>query len=144
MAIKRVKHGHKMHLNVIILLFLGPGNFASMYYSFVAPFQSLGYWSKNEYLEYKDSIPELKEFTVCHWEKTQIFSERFNTIWAYCQRPSKINHTITCIETVYFPPDENGDIAFMLARTNWGPDKRTIKNNFRKLSSFIFRILGAF
>ena len=78
-----------MYWKYAILLFLIPWYCDAKFTSFIASFQSLGHWSKNEYLEYTDNLPELKEFSVCHWEKTQFFSKELNTIWAYCHQNSE-------------------------------------------------------
>jgi len=109
-----------MYCNSCILLFLVLRYCDAQFTSFIASFQSLGYWSQNEYLEYKDSLPQMKEFTVCHWEKTQFFSEQLHTIWAYCQQNSEKNVSVTCIEMFYYIPDVKGDIVFTLYRSSWG------------------------
>ena len=110
-----------------ILLFLVPWCWASQYSSFIASFQSLGHWSENEYLEYKNNLPEIKVFTVCHWVKNDFFSERFNTIWAYCQHQSKNDTVLRCIEAMYTAPNEKGEIEFTLGKftaLNWFEEKK--------------------
>ena len=95
-----------------------PLSCASTYSSFIASFHSLGYWSENEYLEYKNNFPEFKVFTACHWEKAQFFSQSFNGIWAYCQHHSQNDLTLRCIQAIYKPPDERGNIELMLNKFN--------------------------
>ena len=107
-----------MNRNSAILLFLIPWCCESRYSSFIASFQSLGYWSEKEYLEYKENLPELNVFTVCHWEKTKFFSERINTIWAYCQHHSGNNVTLHCIEAYISSPDKKGQSKFVLDKQN--------------------------
>ena len=82
----------------LVLLFLVPCYSTAEYSSFIASFQSQGYWSEHEYLEYKDELPEMKSFTVCHWEKTQFLSDSFNTIWAYCHHLSVNDLSLRCME----------------------------------------------
>ena len=98
----------------VVLLLQIPFYCASEYSSFIASFQYSGHWSEKEYLEYRDSIPESKVFTVCHWEKTQFFSERANAIWAYCRQNSENDLTLRCIEALYVTPNEKGDIKFVV------------------------------
>ena len=78
-----------MNWTSAIIVSLIPWHCTAKYSSFIASFQPLGDWSETEYLEYKESLPELKVFTVCHWEKTQFFSEQLHAIWAYCQQNSQ-------------------------------------------------------
>ena len=66
--------------------------------SFEAVFQNSNIWSAQEWLEYQGNIPELKEFTACHWEKLQYFALRSNTIWAYCAVRSKAKKKLSCIQ----------------------------------------------
>ena len=105
-----------MNWCLLVLVFMIPRHCTSKYSSFIASFQSSGEWSENEYLEYKDILPELNMFTVCHWEKTQFFSERFNTIWAYCQHNIENNVTLGCLEAMYTTPNEKGDIKMSLTK----------------------------
>ena len=58
--------------------------------SFEIKFQTSGDWSKDQYVEYQGNIPQLKEFTSCHWEKLWYFSAVSNFIWAYCSIPQKM------------------------------------------------------
>ena len=34
--------------------------------------------------EFKDPLPELSEFSICHWDKPKAFSDNLNSIWNYC------------------------------------------------------------
>ena len=123
-----------MNWTSAMIVSLIPWHCTANYSSFVASFQSSGDWSETEYLEYKESIPELRVFTVCHWEKNQFFSERLNTMWAYCQQNSKHNQTMTCIETFYSTPDAKGDIWFHLYRSSWGNRKSNMLKSFDGIS----------
>ena len=123
-----------MNTSFAILLFLVPCYCNAEYSSFIASFQSLGHWLSGEYIEYKYDIPEMKVFTACHWEKIYYFSERFNTIWAYCQQNSKTNQTITCIELFCSKPNENGKVYISLYRSSWGHTKSNILKTFRPIS----------
>ena len=116
-----------MNWTLLVLVFMIPRHCTSKYSSFIASFQSSGEWSENEYLEYKDSLPEMKLFTVCHWEKTQFFSERFNTIWAYCQHNFENDITLRCLWAMYTTPNEKGDIKMHLSKFNL-PSKGSIES----------------
>ena len=123
-----------MNRHFTIILFLIPWYCNAENSSFIASFQSLGYWSSGEYIEYRYDIPEMKVFTACHWEKNIYFSERFNTIWAYCQQNSKTNQRITCIELFCSKPNANGEVTISLYRSSWGHTKSNIFNKFRPIS----------
>jgi hypothetical protein len=87
--------------------------------SFIASFQSSGNWSNNEYLEFMDNIPELKEFTSCHWEKTLFFSERLNNIWSYCQHLSESDLQLRCVNVYYYYPTTKGKVSFRTLFQGW-------------------------
>ena len=57
--------------------------------SFKVQFQKSGYWSADEWLEYDGKIPQLREFTSCHWEKLRYFARKVSQIWSYCFIPSE-------------------------------------------------------
>ena len=111
----------------LVLLFLVPWYSTAEYSSFIASFQSQGYWSEHEYLEYKDELPELKSFTVCHWEKTQFLSDSFNTIWAYCHHLSANDLSLRCMEAFHTTPGEKGHSVMFFNKLNWGPEKSRIR-----------------
>ena len=52
--------------------------------SFYISFQRSKNLSTEEWAEFKGDMPDLKEFTVCHWEKLSSFNDQINTIWGYC------------------------------------------------------------
>lgn len=64
---------------------------------FMVHLQSSEKWSKNEWMEYKGHIPELTEFTVCHWENLRYFSSSETTVWSYCGIISKKSTPFRCI-----------------------------------------------
>ena len=81
--------------------------------SFIASFQSSGEWLKDEWIEYNHEIPLLTEFTACHWEKVQYFSEQINTVWAYCMFVTKDDSKMRCVEVYYlFSSNIGGNIDF--------------------------------
>ena len=122
-----------MNLKCSILFLLIPWYCAAKYSSFIASFQFFGHWSAKEYLEYKESLPQMSEFSVCHWEKTKFFSDRLNTIWAYCQQSSKNDPTMSCIQNFYYTPGAAGDIVFSLYKSNWGHKKLKIYKKFGRI-----------
>ena len=65
--------------------------------SFKVSFQYDGIWSSNEWVQYKEEIPPLKEFTVCHWERLRYFSSSDTTVWTYCSILSKYDAPFKCI-----------------------------------------------
>ena len=66
--------------------------------SFEVGFQESGAWSSQEWAEYQGHLPELTEFTACHWEKIRYFGVRSNSLWAYCTIHSKFDKTPRCIQ----------------------------------------------
>ena len=65
--------------------------------SFKVSFQYDGTWSRNEWVEYKGTIPRLEEFTVCHWERLHYFSSSQTVAWSYCSILSKRDDPLKCI-----------------------------------------------
>ena len=65
--------------------------------SFYISFQRSKNLSTEEWAEYKGDMPELKEFTACHWDKPTSFNDQINTIWGYCV---KVNNSekIDCFQ----------------------------------------------
>ena len=47
--------------------------------------------------EFKDPLPELSEFSICHWDKPEVFSDNLNSIWNYCFA-SKGEDRIDCFQ----------------------------------------------
>ena len=101
--------------------------------TFIAAFQTSGHWSKNEYLEYKNNIPELTEFTSCHWERASFFSERSNEIWTYCQYKSVNETNLRCVSIYYYPPNPNGKIVFGFNIPDWINDRERITWKFENI-----------
>ena len=66
--------------------------------SFKIQFQQSGYWSADEWLEYNGKIPQLREFTSCHWEKLRYFARKASQIWSYCYIPSEDKTQFNCIQ----------------------------------------------
>ena len=69
--------------------------------SFITSFHSSGKWNKDEWIEYKDDIPSFNEFTACHWEKIEYFSDQINTVWSYCMYLTKEDPKLRCLEVYY-------------------------------------------
>ena len=38
----------------------------------------------NQWMEYLDDIPMIKDFTACHWMNTKYFSKELMPVWSYC------------------------------------------------------------
>ena len=64
--------------------------------SFSISFSKPKNWSKEEFVEFKGVIPELKEFTSCHWQKDMYFPEGFSPIWNFCSAETKDNDGFKC------------------------------------------------
>ena len=115
---------------LIVLFLLKPLLIIANESSFIASFQSSGHWSKNEFLEYNDSISELKEFTACHWEKARFFSEQYNVPWSYCQYLShtdQIENKLRCVEPAYLYPSTSGKVGFVTLFEGWTKPNETEK-----------------
>ena len=69
--------------------------------TFKVEFQSSGYWSKDEWLEHEGKIPQLWEFTACHWEKLIYFSKALNVIWSYCMVKTRSPEKLNCVQLFY-------------------------------------------
>ena len=54
--------------------------------SFYLSFRRSGTPSKVEWAAFLDPMPDLKEFSICHWDKPSYFNDQMNTIWTYCIR----------------------------------------------------------
>ena len=52
--------------------------------SFAISLQTSGEISINEWAKYKGVMPHLQEFTVCHWDKLEYFSDDVSSLWSYC------------------------------------------------------------
>ena len=125
----------KFVLNIFVIL-VGTIFNSKINGTFIASFQSTGEWSPNEYLEYTGSIPVLKEFTSCHWERTQAFSEKMNTIWAYCQHFSNDDWYLRCIEIYLNYPNPDGKVSMELYNNGWINDTMFFEIEFRNYRGF--------
>ena len=52
--------------------------------TFYVKLQSTGRWSKDEWVESQEKMPEITDFTVCHWQKPRYLANDYNPIWSYC------------------------------------------------------------
>ena len=87
--------------------------------TFIASFQSSGKWTPDEYLEYTGNIPDLKEFTSCHWEKAKFFSEKMSAIWTYCQHFTDHDKILRCIQIYFKFPNLDGSVRMELYTNEW-------------------------
>ena len=69
--------------------------------TFIVEFQSSGKWTKDETVEYQGDIPELNEFTSCHWQKDKYFAVASTVIWSYCFSQNKTNPNWNCVQLHY-------------------------------------------
>ena len=51
--------------------------------------------SSNEWIELKNPMPDLGDFSICHWDKPKSFNDNVNVIWNYCFT-SKYGNDIDC------------------------------------------------
>lgn len=65
--------------------------------TFSATFSDPESWSREEFVEFKGIIPELKEFTSCHWQKDLYFPEDFSPIWEFCSSDKMNNDGYKCV-----------------------------------------------
>jgi len=101
---------------------------------FIASFQSSGKWSENEYLEFVDNIPELKEFTSCHWERTLTFSKKLNNVWSYCQYLSESDVELRCVNIYYYYPTTDGKVKFRTLFQGWTGEKSSLQIDYGGVS----------
>ena len=66
--------------------------------SFEMIFQNSPHSFKNDFAEFKGPIPNLTEFTSCHWEKLSYLAARSNTIWSYCHHERVDRPSLNCIQ----------------------------------------------
>ena len=64
-------------------------------------FQDSGELSDSKWAEFSGSIPHLKYFTVCHWEKLEFFNIQGHYIWNYCSITSNDIKNMTCMQMWY-------------------------------------------
>ena len=58
--------------------------------SFYLSFRRSGTLSKEEWAAFLDPMPDLKEFSVCHWDKPKYFNDQLNAVWNYCIRTQEM------------------------------------------------------
>ena len=82
--------------------------------TFMVTLQSSGEWSKNEWIKYEGKIPQLREFTTCHWQKVMYFALDETEIWSYCFRKLQSESTLKCVQLYYHGNRDvaNRDIIF--------------------------------
>ena len=77
--------------------------------------------SSNEWIEFKNLMPELGDFSVCHWDKPRSFNDNVNVIWNYCFT-SKYENDIDCFELYFDLIDSTANrhilIGFHITLTN--------------------------
>ena len=95
---------HEALLILLIALSVSKSEFKKT--SFEIQLQQSGYWSPDEWIEYKGTIPQLTEFTTCHWEKLRYFARINSLIWAYCFILSEDNTQFNCVQLF-----SSGDLA---------------------------------
>ena len=66
--------------------------------SFFLTFSKAGRLSKVESAEFLETMPDLKAFTVCHWDKPRYFNDQTNYIWNYCVRTEEMANTTQKID----------------------------------------------
>jgi hypothetical protein len=74
--------------------------------TFIVEFQASGKWSKDEVVKYRGKLPELKEFTSCHWEKDMYLAVDSTNLWAYCFYELKNDTDWKCVQ-LYYRGDRN-------------------------------------
>ena len=119
-----------MYHLILCGLFIKIAIYANSLGTFIATFQSSGKWSPDEYLEYTDNIPILKEFTACHWERTKTISEKINSVWAYCQHFSANDWYLRCIQFFSHYPNPDGKLIMELYNNGWINDTMFFEMKF--------------
>ena len=61
--------------------------------SFFLSFSKASTLSKVESAEFLEPMPDLKAFTVCHWDKPKYFNDQTNYIWNYCVHTKQMERT---------------------------------------------------
>ena len=64
--------------------------------TFTISFSNPHEWSPEQFVAFPTNIPELKEFTACHWQRDVYFAEGFSPIWALCSAGSKDDDGFKC------------------------------------------------
>ena len=58
--------------------------------SFYLSFRRSDTLSKEEWAAFLGPMPDLKEFSVCHWDKPKYFNDQINAVWNYCIRTQEM------------------------------------------------------
>ena len=66
--------------------------------SFILSFQSNGKLSTDEWAEYLEHVPEMREFTSCWWENLRYFSTDYTAVWGLCKQKTKRDQLIKCTQ----------------------------------------------
>ena len=84
----------KTIITLLTLFIFISAKFSLALESFVIDFESPSKWSLEKSITYKNTIPQLDEFTSCHWEKKMYTSTRTSPAWQYCfvQDPTKVSN----------------------------------------------------
>ena len=82
----------------LITLLCSPSCFSQN--SFYVSFQDSEKLSENEWLELNGSLPPIKQFTECHWEKLNFFNLKSHSIWNYCTIKNKTD-PMDCVQLWY-------------------------------------------
>ena len=59
--------------------------------SFYLSFRRSSTLKNAEWAAFLDPMPDLKEFSICHWDKPKYFNDQLNTVWNYCIRTRQMN-----------------------------------------------------
>ena len=89
---------HLINLHLLVLVLSNCFQSIHTETSFEVILQSSGSWSKDEWIEHSGRIPELKEFTACHWEKLMYFARHSNDIWSYCILRATNKEKLRCLQ----------------------------------------------
>ena len=91
-----------IHFHILIEYILIRGGLFFRYVlsspSFEMGFQASGIWSSKEWAEFVGPIPELNEFTICHWEKLAYFATKSSHVWSYCYQNENKRNDMKCIQ----------------------------------------------
>ena len=92
--------------------------------TFYVKLQYVGGWSKDEWVESKEKIPEITEFTACHWGKVRYLANDYNAIWSYCVSP-KDEMPLRCIQFGFFGDSTSAyrDVILEGAFNGWADKK---------------------
>merc|ERR1712020_532809 len=83
--------------------------------TFYLSFTSSGTLLKEEWAAFLDPMPDLKKFSVCHWDKPRYFNDQLNAVWNYCIRTKEMKK-IDCFgfEKLLLPSTANRQMEISL------------------------------